>query len=193
MTTYNSHSETADRQLAMNPKKFLVWLFIASIVMIFISLSSAYIVKQSEGNWLIFDFPQMFIYSSAVVVLSSITMQWAYWSAKKDNLFQLKSSMVATIVLAFIFVGAQFKAWGELVDNNVFLVGNPSGSFVYILTGLHAVHLLAGIVFLIIVLISALSYKVHSKSMAQLEMCTTFWHFLSGLWIYLYLFLLLNN
>lgn len=179
--------------MAMNPKKFLVWLFIASIVMIFISLSSAYVVKQSEGNWLMFDFPQMFVYSSAIVVLSSITMQWAYWSAKKDNLSQLKSSLVATIVLAFIFVGAQFKAWGELVDNNIFLVGNPSGSFVYILTGLHAVHLLAGIVFLIIVLISALNYKVHSKSTVQLEMCTTFWHFLSGLWIYLYLFLLLNN
>lgn len=181
------------RTLAMNPKKFMLWLFIVSIVMIFISLTSAYIVKQSEGNWLVFDLPEMFLYSSAVVLLSSVSMQLAYWAAKRDNRSLLKSALIATIVLAALFVWAQWKGWGALVENNVHFVGNPAGSFVYVLTGLHAIHLIAGIVFLIIVLISALSYKVHSKSMLQLEMCTTFWHFLSGLWIYLYVFLMLNN
>lgn len=177
----------------MHPKKFIVWLFIVSIVMIFASLTSAYIVKQSEGNWLIFDLPIMFVYSSVVVFVSSIAMQYAYWSAKRDNLMALKVSLIATVVLAVAFMMLQLKAWSQLVDNNVFFVGNPAGSFVYVLTGMHAIHLVVGIVFLIIVLISTLNYKVHSKSMVQLEMCTTFWHFLSGLWIYLYLFLLLNN
>ncbi len=193
MTTYNSISQTQGRALAMHPKKFIVWLFIVSIVMIFASLTSAYIVKQSEGNWLIFDLPIMFVYSSVVVFVSSIAMQYAYWSAKRDNLMALKVSLIATVVLAVAFMMLQLKAWSQLVDNNVFFVGNPAGSFVYVLTGMHAIHLVVGIVFLIIVLISTLNYKVHSKSMVQLEMCTTFWHFLSGLWIYLYLFLLLNN
>ena len=177
----------------MHPKKFIVWLFIVSIVMIFASLTSAYMVKQSDGNWLIFELPNVFLYSSVVVFISSITMQYAYWSAKRDNLTPLKVSLAATVVLAVAFVLLQLKAWGELVDSNVFFVGNPAGSFVYVLTGLHAIHLIVGVVFLIIVLISAFNYKVHSKSLVQLEMCATFWHFLSGLWIYLYLFLMLNN
>ncbi|MEQ9164824.1 MAG: cytochrome c oxidase subunit 3, partial [Fulvivirga sp.] len=72
-------------------------------------------------------------------------------------------------------------------------VGNPSGSFLYILSGLHGLHLVSGIIFLIIVLISTFKYRVHSKNLAQIQMCTTYWHFLGGLWIYLFVFLLLNH
>jgi cytochrome c oxidase subunit III len=193
MSAKKSDMETPAQVLSMHPRKFLLWLFIVSIVMIFASLTSAYVVKQSEGAWLIFDLPQAFVYSSIVVLLSSATMQWAYWAAKKDNLSQIKIAVGATLALSLVFLIVQYLGWGQLVDQQVFFVGNPAGSFIYVLTGLHAFHLAAGIVFLIIVLISTLRFKVHSKSMTQIEMCTTFWHFLSGLWIYLYLFLLLNN
>jgi len=193
MSTQKSHNETPAQVLAMHPRKFMLWLFIVSIVMIFASLTSAYVVKQSQGAWLIFDLPQAFIYSSVVVFLSSVTMQWAYWAAKKDNLSQIKIAVAATLALALVFLVVQWIGWTQLVDQQVFWIGNAAGSFVYVLTGLHAFHLIAGIVFLIIVLISTLRFQVHSKSMVQIEMCATFWHFLSGLWIYLYLFLLLNN
>jgi cytochrome c oxidase subunit 3 len=80
-----------------------------------------------------------------------------------------------------------------LVDREVFFVGNPAGSFLYVFTGLHAVHLISGVIFLIIVLISTFRDKVHSKALNTLEMATTYWHFLGGLWLYLFLFLLLNH
>lgn len=193
MSAQKKPIETPSQVLSMHPRKFLLWLFIVSIVMIFASLTSAYVVKQAEGKWLIFDLPQAFVYTSLVVVASSITMHWAYLAAKKDNLSQVKLGLMITLVLAMGFLGGQYFGWSQLVDQQVFFVGNAAGSFVYVLTGLHAFHLIAGIVFLIIVLISTLKYKVHSKSLVSIEMCATFWHFLSGLWIYLYLFLLLNN
>ena len=179
--------------LSMHPKKFALWLFIISISMIFAAMTSAYIVKQAEGNWLIFDMPDAFIWTSVVIIISSITMQWAYFAAQKDNLQQIKVAVLLTSILSIVFLVGQYYSWEQLVSQDVYFVGNPAGSFVYVFTGLHAFHLISGIVFLFIVLYSAMKYKIHSKAMVQIEMCTTYWHFLGGLWLYFYLFLLTNN
>jgi len=181
------------RVKSMHPKKFAMWLFIISVSMIFVSLSSAYIVKQAEGDWLVIDFPALFNVTTSIIVVSSIFMQLSYMAAKKNNLTALKVNLAITGVLALAFVIGQVMSWDKLVNQDVFFVGNPAGSFVYVFTGLHGLHLLGGVVFLTIVLINAFRYKVHSKNMAQIEMCTTYWHFLGGLWLYLYLFLILNN
>ena len=87
----------------------------------------------------------------------------------------------------------QYLAWIELVAEDVFFVGNPSGSFVYVFSGLHLAHLIGGLVFLLVIFLDTINYKVHSKNMLTIEMCTTYWHFLGLLWIYLYLFLVMNN
>lgn len=175
----------------MHPQKFAMWLFIVSIVMIFAALSSAYIVRQADGNWLVFELPNILWVNSGVIIISSIFMQWAYLSAKKDNLEQVKLATTITAILGVGFLVGQVYAWGDLVNNQVYLVGNPSGSFVYILTGLHGLHLISGIIFLLIVLVSTFKYKVHSQNIARIEICTTYWHFLGGLWLYLFIFLLL--
>ncbi|MBV6644153.1 MAG: cytochrome c oxidase subunit 3 [Cyclobacteriaceae bacterium] len=178
---------------SMHPKKFAMWLFIISVVMVFISLTSAYIVKKAEGDWLLIDFPKMFNVTSILIVMSSASLHFAYISAKQNNLFRIRLGVVVTGVLALAFIVGQYLSWRELVAQDVFFVGNPAGSFIYIFTGLHVAHLVGGVVFLGIVLVNAFRYKVHSKSMAQIEMCATYWHFLGGLWLYLYLFLILNN
>lgn len=183
----------ADQPIAMHPKKFALWLFLVTIVMIFAGLTSAYIVRASEGNWLEYELPTIFWFTSGIVILSSVCLQYAYASAKKDNLLGLRLGMISSLVLGIAFLVGQWYSWVALVDEGVFLVGNPSGSFLYIFTGLHAVHLISGLIFLIIVLISTFQYKVHSKSLDTLEMATTFWHFLAGLWLYLFMFLLLNH
>ncbi len=180
--------------LAMNPKKFVVWLFIVSIVMIFASLTSAYIVRQAEGNWKIFELPLIFLYSTLVLLLSSFTMHWGYLNAKKDEFAKVRIAIGLTLVLGFVFLFMQLNGWKELVSNKVyFSFSNPSESFLYVLTGLHAFHLLSGLIFIIIVLISAFKLNVHAKNLAQYEMCATYWHFLDGLWLYLYVFLMFNR
>lgn len=183
--------EEPKKTLAMNPKKFAMWLFIGSVVMLFASLTSAYIVRQAEGNWLYFELPPILTVSTVVILLSSITMQWAFWSAKKDKVEMVKILITVTSVLGLAFLVLQFEGWKALVANQVYLVGNPSGSFLYVITGLHGLHLVSAIVFLLIVLVSTYRYRVHSKNLTQIEMCTTYWHFLGGLWLYLFVFLLL--
>ncbi|WP_194777097.1 cytochrome c oxidase subunit 3 [Pararhodonellum marinum] len=188
-----AYTEGAEQPISMHPKKFALWLFIVSVVMIFAALTSAYIVRQSEGNWLEFDLPEIFWYSSGVILLSSLTLHWAYTSAKNDQLDQLKLALSITTLLGITFLVTQWYSWVALVDRDVYFVGNPAGSFLYVFTGLHAIHLISGVIFLIIILISSFRYKIHSQSMTVMEMGATFWHFLGGLWVYLFIFLLLNH
>jgi len=188
-----NYSEEVEQPISMHPKKFALWLFIVSVVMIFAGLTSAFIVRQAEGNWLDFELPRIFWVNSAVIVLSSLTMHWAYLAAKKDQLDQLKLALGITTALGFAFLAGQWYSWVALVDMDVYFVGNPAGSFLYVLTGLHAIHLISGVIFMIIVLISSFRYKIHSKRMTTLEMCATYWHFLGALWLYLFVFLLFNH
>ncbi len=183
--------EEPKKPLAMHPKKFGMWLFMASVMMLFMGLTSAYIVRRAEGNWAYFELPGLFYYSSVVVLISSILFQWAYFSAKRDLIDRVKTLVVITSVLGVAFVVLQFYGWKQLVGEGIYLVGNPSGSFLYVITGLHALHIISAVVFLLIVLNSAIRGKIHSKNMAQIEMCTTYWHFLGALWLYLFVFLLL--
>jgi cytochrome c oxidase subunit 3 len=187
------YSDIVEQPISMHPKKFALWLFLVTVVMIFAALTSAYIVRQAEGNWLEYELPEIFWVTSGIVVLSSIALQVAYYAAKKDNFLWVRIGMVLTVVLGIAFLIGQWYSWVALVDREVFFVGNPAGSFLYVFTGLHALHLISGVIFLIIVLISTFRYKVHSQALNTLEMATTYWHFLGGLWLYLFLFLLLNH
>lgn len=193
MDTVMSKESNNGTSMKMHPKKFAMWLFMMSIVMLFAAFTSAYVVKQSDGVWLDFDLPPMFVYTSIIVVLSSITMHLAVIASKRNNIKLIKAALGLTFILGSAFIIGQYMAWGQLVDQGVFFVGNAAGSFLYVLTGVHGLHLVSAIIFLIIVLISAFQFKIHSKSMVRLEICATYWHFLGGLWLYLYVFLTLNH
>ena len=182
--------ENPQRTLSVHPHKFALWLFIVSVVMIFASLTSAFIVKQGEGSWLDYNLPSMFLYTTGTIVVSSILLQWGYFAAKANQFSRLTLLLGVTTLLGVIFLVGQWFAWGQLVDMDVYFVGNPAGSFVYVLTGLHALHLISGIVFLIVVLVSSFKHKVHSGNLVRMEMCVTYWHFLGALWVYLFVFLI---
>lgn len=185
--------EEAVQPRAMEPKKFAMWLFIASVTMIFAALTSAYLVRQAAGNWMVFELPSLFAVTTAIILVSSMTMHWAYLAAKRDNLEMTKLAISITTVLGIAFMIGQFKAWSALVQESVYFVGNPSGSFVYVLSGVHMLHVVGGVVFLLIVLVATFRFKVHSRRLVQIELCATYWHFLDVLWLYLFVFLLLNR
>lgn len=189
--------EEAKKPIGMNPKKFALWLFMVSVIMIFGALTSAYIVRQAEGNWLDFDMPPMFSITTGIILLSSFTMHWAYFAVKKDKLETAKVAMSITVVLGIAFLIGQFLGWQQLVANGVYLVSRESsgvsGSFLYIISGLHGLHVISGVIVLLVMLIFVFRVKVHSRNLAPIEMCTTYWHFLDGLWLYLFLFLILNR
>ncbi len=179
--------------LAMDPMKFILWLFLVSIIMLFASQTSAYLVRRAEGNWLEFEMPKIFWYSTVVLLLSSIAMQWAYFSAKKDQFKQLKIAISITFVLGLVFLAMQFEGWKQLVSMNVYFVGNPSGSFFYVFTGLHGFHIISGLIVLFFSWMAAFRSNVHAKNLRKIQICVTYWHFLDILWLYLFVFLLTFN
>ncbi|CCG99088.1 cytochrome c oxidase subunit III [Fibrella aestuarina BUZ 2] len=182
--------EEPEETLSVNPRKFILWLFIVSIVMLFASFTSAYLVRRAEGNWLEFTVPAVFGYSTVVLLVSSLTMHWAYFAAKKDNFNALRIAISITFALGMVFLYMQFQGWVELVRNNVYFVGNPAGSFIYVFTGMHGFHLISGLVVLVFALVAAYRFRIHAKALDQIQIATTYWHFLDALWLYLYFFLL---
>ena len=194
----NTSEILAEKEIGLgwHPKRVLLILLIFSIVMMFAAFTSGYIVRRDEGNWREFELPTSLLINSIIIALSSASMQWAYLSARRDEINRVKIGLIITLVLGLVFLAGQFHSFGDLVDGNTYFGGadaNPSGSFVYVLMGVHAFHLVTGLIFLAVVLKRTLNYQVHSRAMLSIGNATLYWHFLGGLWLYLYLFLLLNH
>lgn len=190
MAVYISQEEALD--IKRRTAKPMLWVGIVSMVMLFAGLTSAYIVRQAEGNWLYFDIPQPFYTSTIIIVLSSITMILAKWAISRDKVALANGALVTTLVAGLAFAYSQFQGWGELVDMGVFFAGreaNAAGSFLYVLTGLHLAHLGGGILALLFTSIKGLLGKYSAENHIGIDVAATYWHFLDILWIYLLLFL----
>jgi cytochrome c oxidase subunit 3 len=195
MNTIETLSEK-ETGLGWHPKRVVLILLIFSIVMMFAAFTSGYIVRRDEGNWREFALPTSLLVNTILIALSSASMQWAFFSARKDEIGRVKTGILLTLALGIAFLVGQFYSFGDLVEGRTFFGGadsNPSGSFLYVLMGVHAFHLVTGLIFLAVVLKRTLSYQVHSRAMLSVGNATLYWHFLGGLWLYLYLFLLLNH
>jgi len=197
----NHHSEqnltNHSRPEIVNSKKMILWLFIVTIVMLFAAFTSAYIVRKADGEWLLFSFPPIFTYTTGIILLSSITMQWAYSLVKSGQIQKAKPLVALTFMLGLAFLVVQYIGlFDVLFGMNVFLGGdssNPAGSFVYLLLLVHAFHLVTGLIYIAIVFAKLYGGKITAEKSLQFELCTTYWHFLDLLWIYLFVFLLVNN
>jgi cytochrome c oxidase subunit 3 len=183
--------------LGWHPQRVVLILLIFSFFMVFAGWTSGYIVRRDEGNWREFELPSIFILSTVLVTLSSATIQWAYNAAKQDEVRRVQLGLGLTFLLGFGFLVSQWAAWSNLVHQTSTYFGgadaNPSGSFLYVLTGWHAFHIISGLIFVAVVLKRSLSYQVHSRAMLSIGNAVIYWHFLGVLWWYLYLFLLLNH
>lgn len=186
--TYKSDLKAA-QQKASKP---LLWVGILSIVMLFAGLTSAYVVRADNGNWLLFDLPNAFYLSTAVIVTSSITLFFAMQMAKKNNQKGIVLGLLATFILGLIFSYLQYAGWSELYSKHIVFGGktsNASGSFLYLITFLHLLHLFAGLISVLVTLKNAVKGKYNAQNTLGLELCSIYWHFLDILWVYLFLFL----
>ncbi|WP_236969600.1 cytochrome c oxidase subunit 3 [Membranihabitans marinus] len=175
--------------------KFALYLGIAGLVMMFAALSSAYMVRQGAGNWLEFRLPNMFYVSTVVILLSSVSLRYCLTSFKNGKKTAYISSLLITCVLGVAFLFTQYAGWMEMYNSGIDLKGNPAGSFVYVLTFLHAFHVLGGIAVLGVALYHCLtlSFKVSKQRILRLELTSIYWHFVDILWIYLLLFFILQR
>jgi cytochrome c oxidase subunit 3 len=182
-----------ETRMNTGPKKFVLYLFIVASIMLFAAWTSGYIVKKGAGNWLQFSLPPIFLYNTFAIVLSSISLYWALYSARKLQFRNEKIGLWLTLILGVLFLVGQWYAWVYLVKGGIFFTGNPSGTFLYVISGFHGLHIVAGLIFLISAIIGSSGKYPQSINLFRLEMASIFWHFLDILWIYLYVFLLLNQ
>ncbi len=173
----------------IHPHKFTLWVAIASIIMMFAGLTSAYIVKRSQANWMSFDLPVQFLYSTMVILLSSITLFFAQHELKKGVQKKYNYLVLTTFLLGVLFVMLQIKGFEELWKNGLTLTNNVSISFLYVIVGLHGLHVIGGIVALLILMIQSFSFSAKKNRMISVEVMSTYWHFVDALWIYLLIFL----
>ncbi len=172
--------------------KPLLWIGIVSIIMLFSGLTSAYIVRADNGNWLVFQLPSVAIISTAIIITSSLTMLLAQFYIKRDNFKATSLFLFITFILGIAFTYSQYLGWKELTIQGIYFLGkysNASGSFLYVITVLHILHLAGGLWALLITLIKSLRKRYNSSDYLGIELCSIYWHFLDVLWIYLFLFL----
>ena len=174
----------------LHPLKYVMWIGLASIIMMFAGLSSAYIVKSNQANWLSYRLPVIFWYSSGIILLSSITVMLSRKAFINRNMESYKLWLLITTVLGIVFVVFQYWGFKELWASGITLTRNVSFSFLYVIVGLHALHVLGGVVALIILLIQAYRRNKKVYTTLSIDLMSTYWHFVDILWIYLFLFLL---
>ncbi len=178
----------------IHPHKFALWLAMASMVMMFAAFTSAYIVKQAAGNWLEFRLPSIFFINTAVIILSSIALEISYRSFLQHKEMAYRVFLLIAFLLGITFVVLQVMGWNLLFSYGIDLKGNPSGSFLYLITGVHAAHVVGGIAALFVALFHsvALPYKVTDRRKNRFQLVIHYWHFVDLLWIYLFVFLLVK-
>jgi cytochrome c oxidase subunit 3 len=192
MTTIVSNNSHYKDELKRKNSKPLLWLALVSIVMFFGGMTSAVIVSQGGGSFIPIPMPIGFTISTYVIIVSSLVFHFGLISVKKGNYGLAKTSVALTIFLGFLFVFTQYMGWVTLHDNGFYLTGKEStqeSSFLYLITGLHIAHLLGGLVSLIVVLVKTLKKRYNSDDSVGYQVSLTYWHFLGGLWVYLFFFL----
>jgi cytochrome c oxidase subunit 3 len=175
----------------IHPHKFTLWVGIGSIVMMFAGLTSAYIVKRNQANWTTFELPVEFWYSTAAIILSSLTLHLASKAFNERQMSRYRTLATVTLVLGAIFLVLQVVGFTHLWNNGFTLQANVSFSFLYVIVGLHGLHVLGGVIALIVLSLKAYSKKVRNYSRIPLELVSTYWHFVDLLWLYLLIFLLM--
>jgi len=180
-----------DQRKKIHPHKFTLWIAIGSITMMFAGLTSAYIIKRNQPNWFEFNLPIIFWYSTAAIVISSVTMWLAVRAFREKEMAKYRRMLIVTFFLGIVFLTLQVLGFIQLWRQGITLTKNVSISFLYPIIGLHAAHVIGGVIALLVMFLKAFSRKQKTYSAVPVEMISTYWHFVDLLWIYLFIFLLM--
>ncbi|HEY3387298.1 MAG TPA: cytochrome c oxidase subunit 3, partial [Saprospiraceae bacterium] len=158
---------------------FALWTALGSIAMMFGALTSAYLVRQAAGNWLEFRIPDVFYYSTVIILISSLTLHGSYWAFRKGKESLYKALLPLSLVLGIMFIVMQYQGWNALYSIGVVLDGNPGGSFFYVISGIHAAHVIGGLFAITVAVAHAftLTYKVTEKRRRRFQLVVHYWHF----------------
>jgi cytochrome c oxidase subunit 3 len=189
--------------LNVDAKKMMLYLTLIGLTTLFLSLTVAYMLSKPNWHWSQFSFPNAFLASSLFLLLSSYTMQQTLVAFKNDDLKRLKQMLFASLFLSFAFLIGQIFGWQALQNKGIYFSGTPDGSYLYLISGLHALHLIVGLFFLLYQFVSihakvknevqALLFFTNEQAEKNLDLLIIYWHFVDILWLYLLVFFFLNH
>lgn len=185
----------------MHPYKMFLVLGIIGICMLFLFLTIAYSLSVSRSTLINeVHLPRMFTLGTFILVASSFTLTAALKAFDDDNIRRLHYMIFITLLMGVVFAGCQLMGWLELKEDGVFLHGKSSGAFLYVISGLHVVHLAGGLLAMSIAFIKSLNVKrdpikalimvTNPYEKLKLELIAMYWHFLGALWVILFFFFL---
>lgn len=171
-----------------------MWIALAAIAMLFTALTSAYIVRANTSNdWRPIAMPRLLWLSTGLILLSSIAFEVARRSLRQSNVRIYQRWLLLTVLLGLAFLATQLMAWRQLVAQGIYVSSNPHSSFFYVMTALHGLHLLGGVLALDFLLLRSWRRRFEQESGAKRQSIVNavalYWHFMDGLWIYLFLLL----
>jgi cytochrome c oxidase subunit III len=180
-----------NEQKRIHPHKFMLWVAMGSICMMFAGLTSAYIVKSKQEDFANVGLPAIFWYSTLVIAISSLTIYLAQKSFKARAMPRYRTLMTITVLLGLAFATLQVLGFINLESHGIYLTGprsNPAASFILIIVGLHALHVLGGVIALLVMFIKAFFSRTKNYSSVPVDVVSTYWHFVGILWVYLLIF-----
>lgn len=203
-TEQNKDSHYNEYQnVAFHPRNVLLILLLFGLATLFLALSAAFIYTRVQSELPPIKLPGIFIFNTLILLGSSATMLWAKRSFQADNTQKYQRALLATIGLSVLFMVLQFIGWQQLFAQNIFIHTDNSAGYLYVISGLHFAHVIAGLPFLANFLfvarkrmkepVSVLVYFSDPEKRLKLRLLTLYWHFLDALWIYLVLFFLVNS
>lgn len=167
------------RRVALKTYQLGTWLGLGGITMVFISFTSALIVRRGVSlDWRPTAIPPVLWLNTAILLLSSLTIDTARRALRDGRQSAFRTWWWITTALGVAFVSGQLFGWKQMAAAGVYLSSNPSSSFLYLLSGAHGVHLVGGVLALLIVALKRSVTRIPVESIA------IYWHFMDGLWLY---------
>jgi len=169
-----------------------IWILLTAVIMLFAGLSSAYIVLRGQPTWQNIELPSLLWPNTVILLMSSVAIELSRRAIRRNDAQSMKRWLSLGGLLGLAFLLGQLAAWRQLVSAGVYIPSTLQSGFFYILTGLHGLHLLGGVVGLTVVLGKALKNRLTAFSYEPLKLCAAYWHVMDALWLYLFLLLLLS-
>ncbi len=187
-----------DSRLTFHPYRIMLFLILAGLTILFLGFSAAYLYNLIQQNIPPLKIPTIFLFNTLILLASSGMIILANRYYLNDETNKYKTALLVTILLTFVFMAAQYLGWQQLLDQNRTFQSDNSSAYLYLLSGLHFVHVFAGLPFLILFFITAIQKMKEPTSVLiyfsdplkrlKLKLLTIYWHFIDILWIYLVLF-----
>lgn len=172
--------------------KVFLSIFLGVVTAIFGLLTAAYFIRMTYADWQSLPVPALLWLNTAILILSSVALQWARTSAGHQQADRVRWGLLAGGALAFAFLVGQFLVWQQLGSLGYFVDTNPSNSFFYLITGLHGLHLLGGLVAWLRASLRLWRGADTDKIRMSVELCAVYWHFLLLVWLVMFGLLLVT-